>query len=86
MQQQAVATREIAGNVNSATSGVGRLAKSVSEIERVTAESAIAIVQFSEAAAEVTHQAGTIRARVQEFTQQIQHLESDTGRASAVSA
>jgi methyl-accepting chemotaxis protein len=86
VQQQAVATREIAGNVNSATTGVGRLAQSVSEIERVTAEGASAIAQFSEAAAEVTRQAGTIRARVQEFTQQIQHLETDKGRDVLASA
>ncbi len=80
VQQQAVATREIAGNVNSATVGVGSLAQSVSEIERVTAESAAAIVQFSEAAGEVTRQAGTIRARVKEFTRQIQHLETEQDR------
>lgn len=86
VQQQAVATREIAGNVNSATSGVGRLAASVSEIERVTAEGAIAIAQFSEAAAEVTRQAGTIRARVHEFTRQIQHLETDSGSSVTAAA
>ncbi|HWV52058.1 methyl-accepting chemotaxis protein [Pseudorhodoplanes sp.] len=82
VQQQAIATREIAGNVNSATAGVSHLASSVSEIEKVAAESALAIAHFSEAAGEVTRQAGTIRARVQEFTRQIQLLEMQQGKAA----
>ncbi|MFN3347465.1 methyl-accepting chemotaxis protein [Pseudorhodoplanes sp.] len=76
VQQQAIATREIAGNVNTATLGVGRLAQSVSEIEAVMSQSAIAIAQFSQAAGEVTRQAGTIRERVKDFTDHIHRLEA----------
>jgi methyl-accepting chemotaxis protein len=76
VQQQAVATREIAGNVNSATIGVGHLAQAVSEIEAAMSQSAIAITQFSDAAGEVTLQAGTIRERVKDFTRRIQSVEA----------
>ncbi len=79
VQQQAIATREIAGNVNAAAIGVNHLAQAVAQIEQVSEQSAMAVTQFGDAARDVTGQAGTIRARVKEFTSEIQKLETASG-------
>ncbi len=72
VEQQAEAAREIAGNVNSAVLGVSHVATAIVQIETAADETAAAVAELGEAAKQVANQTGTIRARVKEFTTDIQ--------------
>ncbi len=72
VEQQAEAAREIAGNVNSAALGVSNVAAAIVQIETAADDTAAAVAELGEAAKQVANQTRTIRARVKEFTADIQ--------------
>ncbi len=78
VKQQASATRDIAGNVNSAALCVHNVSNAIAKIEAEAAETAMAAARFTEAARKVSNQSGTIRDRVRFFTADIQNATRAT--------
>jgi methyl-accepting chemotaxis protein len=74
--EQAMATRDIAGNVTQASTGVTHVETSIAEIEAIAETNTSAVVQLSAAANEVANQSKTIRDKVKAFTQEIERLRA----------
>ena len=75
MEQQAAATREIAGNVNAAASGVGHVTRAIGEIEAIAGRTASSATQLRRSAVEVAKQTDRIRHRVRAFTDEVRSMQ-----------
>ncbi|MEX0591782.1 MAG: methyl-accepting chemotaxis protein [Xanthobacteraceae bacterium] len=71
VEEQVVAARSIAGNVNQAAGGVGLVTGAIGEIEQIANKTAVAAEGLMRAAAEMTSQTSNIRDRMYVFTDEI---------------
>jgi methyl-accepting chemotaxis protein len=76
VNEQAIATHEIAANVTSAASSVSHVERSVSTIEDLTTQSGEVVIEVSDSAQALVQQTGTIRERVRDFTTDIGRLRA----------
>ncbi|MDP2296360.1 MAG: methyl-accepting chemotaxis protein [Pseudolabrys sp.] len=76
VEDQIMATRNIASNVAQAATGVGHVATSIAAIEAIANTNTLEVAQLSRAANEVACQSSTIRDRVKVFTQEIARLRA----------
>lgn len=71
VEQQAIAAKEIAGNVNAAATGVGHVAQAIGEIEIIANGTASAASRLRLAAKSVSGHTDKIRQRVMAFAEEI---------------
>ena len=76
VEEQAAATRDIAGNVISAATGVGHVEEAVATIETLIGENRSAVGDLNVAADALVKQTQTIRARVKLFTGDIERMRA----------
>ena len=76
VEQQAIAAREIADNVNAAAAGVGHVNDVIVEFEGVADQTARAVQKLGGAATGVTGQTKRIRDQVKAFTDDIQAIQA----------
>jgi methyl-accepting chemotaxis protein len=76
VNQQAMATSEIAQNVDAAANSVGHVEKSIARIEELSTGNAQAVAHVSAAAQAVAEQTRAIRERVRSFTEDVARLRA----------
>ena len=76
VEEQAVATGDIAANVASAAGSVGHVEKSVIEIETLADTNTRAVSEMSAAANQLASQTRVIRERVRAFTREIERARA----------
>jgi methyl-accepting chemotaxis protein len=76
VENQATATHEIAASVASAATGVGNVEKSIFEIEALVGATTDSFEKMTDAANKIANQTKTIRARVREFTGEIERMRA----------
>ncbi|HEX5778003.1 MAG TPA: methyl-accepting chemotaxis protein [Xanthobacteraceae bacterium] len=76
VEEQAVAARDIASNVNAAANGVGHMNAAIGEIESIAGRTALSAGVLGHSAVEVARQTERIRNRVRAFTDEIRALQA----------
>jgi len=76
VEEQAVAARDIASNVNAAANGVGNMNVAISEIEAIAGRTATSAGVLGRSAVEVARQTDRIRNRVRAFTDEIRAMQA----------
>jgi methyl-accepting chemotaxis protein len=76
VEEQAVAARDIASNVNAAANGVGHMNAAINEIEAIAGRTATSADVLGRSAVEVARQTDRIRHRVRAFTDEIRAMQA----------